>query len=67
MKEGNMDQKLSVEIVGCTERRPVKREGDNLVPGDITCELALKFPNGDVHNAQVSSETFQAYLDALHS
>jgi hypothetical protein len=67
MKEGNMDQEiqpLPVVVVGFNESRTIEKRGDELVPGETSHELELKFPDGSIHTAKVSSETVDAYLAA---
>ncbi len=59
-----------IEITGHSEDREIERIVDKngqiteLIPGDSTYKLVLKFPNGRKHMAKVSREVFELYLEA---
>lgn len=55
-------QIVGINITGACEEREIKKVGEDLVPGESTYHLVLRFPNGKVHLARVPEEAYWAYI-----
>ena len=53
-----------VEVTDYLCTRRVEHIGNELIRGESTYELVLKFPNGDKFLVTVPEEAFESYLEA---